>query len=114
MIRRLLTSTAVAVLAIAPSVAFAQDNASTQATKAQWDMIKANLAKTAAKVPEDVYAFKPTKDVRSLGEIIGHVADSNFAICAIAAGEKPPQSGFEKGKTRKADLAKAMNDSIAY
>jgi uncharacterized damage-inducible protein DinB len=113
MIGRTLTTAALAVLAIAPS-AFAQGNTSTQAAKAQWDMIKVNLSKTAAKVPEEVYAFKPTPAVRSLGEIIGHVADSNFGICAVAAGEKPPQSGFEKGKTKKADLMKAMNDSIAY
>jgi uncharacterized damage-inducible protein DinB len=93
--------------------AYAQD-AYTKAAKAQFDMIKVNLSKTATKVPEEAYAFKPTPEVRSLGEIIGHVADANFAICAAAAGEKPPQSGFEKGKKSKADLSKGLNDSIAY
>ena len=35
-------------------------------------------------------------------------------MCAAAAGETAPQSGIEKGKTSKADLSKALNDSIAY
>src|SRR5262249_537640 len=69
---------------------------------------------TAAKVSEELYAFKPTPEVRSLGQLIGHVADANFMICAAAAGEKAPQGGFENGKTTKADLSKGLNDSIAY
>jgi len=51
--------------------------------------------------------------VRSLGEIIGHVADGNFLICSAAVSEKPPQSGLEKSKTSKADLVAALTDSIA-
>ncbi len=104
---------AASLVAAAPSPAGAQDVYS-KAAKAQFDMIKGNLSKTATKVSEDLYAFKPTPDVRSLGQLIGHVADANFMICSVAAGEKPPQGGFEKGKTAKADLSKALNDSIAY
>lgn len=113
MVRRIVAGAAAAVL-MAPAV-FAQGGSPyTAAAKAQFDMIKGNLSKTAQKVPENLYSFKPTPEVRSLGELIGHVADANFAICAAAAGEKPPQSGFEKGKTAKADLTKGLNDSIAY
>ena len=108
--KRVLIGTAAALLASTP--AFAQ-NAYTAAAKGQFDMIQVNIARTATKVPEEAYAFKPTPEVRSLGEILGHVADSNYAICAAAAGEKPPQGGFEK-KTAKADIVKGVNDSIAY
>ena len=86
----------------------------TQAAKDQFDEVKGYLSKTAQKVPENLYSFKPTPDVRSLGEIIGHVADGNYLICSAAVGEKPPQSGIEKGKTAKADLVAALNASIAY
>ncbi len=104
------------VLMLSAAPASAQDAASplTQAARVQFAMIKGNLSKTAAKVPEELYSFKATPEVRSLGQIIGHVADGNFSICAAAAGEKPPQNGFEKGKTSKADLSKGLNDSIAY
>lgn len=110
--KRVLIGTAALLVTAISTPAFAQ-NPYTAAAKAQFDMVKANLSKTAAKVGEDVYAFKPTPEVRSLGEILGHVADSNFGICAAAAGEKAPQSGFEK-KTAKADIVKGLNDSIAY
>jgi uncharacterized damage-inducible protein DinB len=105
-----------ALLSVAlPASTFAQSaNTFTTNAKRQHDMIKANLSKTAAKVGEEVYAFKPTPEVRSFGQLIGHVADSNFGICAAAAGEKPPQTGFEKTKTAKADLVKGLNDSLAY
>ena len=45
------------------------------------DLVKGYLTKAAAQVPEDQYAFKPTPDVRSMGELFAHVADANFGIC---------------------------------
>jgi uncharacterized damage-inducible protein DinB len=86
----------------------------TQAVKAQFEMIKGVLNKTAAKVGEELYSFKPTPEVRSIGQLIGHVADSQFGMCAAAAGQQPPQSGIEKSKTSKAELSKALADSSAY
>jgi uncharacterized damage-inducible protein DinB len=103
----------IAVAAMATPVV-AQTNPATAATKAQFAMISGVLAKTADKVPENLYAFKATPEVRSIGQLIGHIADSQFMICAAAAGEKPPQSGIEKSKASKADLAKALADSSAY
>jgi uncharacterized damage-inducible protein DinB len=82
--------------------------------KTQYDTVKGYLARTAEKVSEDLYSFKPTPEVRSLGQIIGHVADSQFSICAAAAGEKPPQEGVEKSATTKAALSKALAESSAY
>ncbi len=82
--------------------------------KAVFDTLKGNIAKTAEKVPEDLYSFKPTPEVRSLGQLIGHISDAQFGMCATAAGEKPPQNGIEKSATTKAALSKALNDSIAY
>ena len=101
-----------ALLALAPASAFAQ-NPYTTAAKTQFDDVKANLVKTAAKVPEELYSFKPTPEVRSFAAILGHVADGNYLICGIAAGETPQRNGFEN-KTSKAEIVKALNDSIAY
>ena len=86
--------------------------------KRTYEIIKGYVTRAAEKAPEDVYAFKPTPDVRSFGQLVGHVADANFGFCAAAAGEKPPAGGFEqpieKGKSSKADLQKALADSFAY
>jgi uncharacterized damage-inducible protein DinB len=66
-------------------------------------------------VPEADYAFKPTPEVRSFGELVGHVANANYMICAMALGEKSPAAAnFEKTVTAKAQLEKALADAIAY
>ncbi|MGE0460259.1 MAG: DinB family protein [Vicinamibacterales bacterium] len=106
----------VAALLFVPSVAAAQAPANPMqaSIKSVFDMLKGNLSKTAEKVPEDVWSFKPTPEVRSFGQLIGHIADSQFGMCATAAGEKPAQSGIEKSMSTKADLTRALNDSIAY
>jgi uncharacterized damage-inducible protein DinB len=105
-----------AVLFVMPALAAAQAPANPMQTsiKSVFDMLKVNLSKTADKVPDDVWSFKPTPEVRSFAQLIGHIADSQFGMCATAAGEKPTRSGIEKSMTTKAALTKALNDSIAY
>ena len=82
--------------------------------KGQFGVVKGVLLKTAEKVPEPIWAFKPTPEVRTFGQIVGHIADANLAICGIAAGEKATPVNAEKTLTTKADLTKALADSIAY
>ena len=57
---RQLTAVALAALVLAPAAAFAQANPFTDAVKAQLAQIKAPIIRTAEKVGEDLYAFKPT------------------------------------------------------
>jgi uncharacterized damage-inducible protein DinB len=78
------------------------------------DLVKGNVLKAAAQVPEDMYAFKPTPDVRSMGALFGHIADANFMICSAASGEKPTMSGIEKSKTTKKDLVDALEQSFKF
>ena len=57
--------------------------------KTQAETIRSLVLRTAEKVPENLYEFKPTPDVRSLGGVIGHVADGNNLLCSMANGDKP-------------------------
>lgn len=113
---RLFTAVAIAALVLVPAFSFAQMSANpyTDAVRAQLAQVKDPIVRTAEKVPADVYAFKPTPEVRSLGQLIGHIADSNYGICGSGGGEKPPVSGIEKSMTAKADLQKALADSFAF
>ena len=78
------------------------------------DTAKNYLTKAAAQVSEDLYAFKPTPDVRSMGELFGHIADANFMICGMASGQKATMSGIEKGKKTKAELSAALAESFKF
>ena len=82
--------------------------------KGLYTTIKNNLVKSAEKMPEENYSFKPTPEVRSFGQIVGHVADAQYLFCSAVLGEKNPAPGIEKSKTTKADLVKALNDGFAY
>lgn len=83
-------------------------------TKGLYTMAKTNLTRAAEKMPEENYAFKPTPDVRSFGQLVGHVADANGMFCSAVLGMPSPVKGVEKEKTSKADLVKALNDSFAF
>jgi len=84
--------------------------------RSQWAGVKRNIKESAEQMPEENYNFKPTPDVRSFGEILGHVAGASYLICAGAKGEKSPfeEDHFEKTAKTKAQIVKATNDAIAY
>jgi uncharacterized damage-inducible protein DinB len=90
-------------------------NPITAGAKATYDMVKGYITKSAEAAPDAVFAFRATPDVRTFGQIIGHIADANYMICSAAAGEKSPGGGdIEKTKTTKADLSNALGESFAY
>ena len=106
------TRAAVALLLLALPVA-----ASAQAVAALnplYESIRGNIIKSAEQMPEANYAFKPTPEVRTFGQLVGHMANANFAFCATAKGENSPATqDFEK-TTEKAALVKAVKDAFAY
>jgi len=75
------------------------------------------LARTAEKMPEEFYGLRPgpQPEVRTFGQLIGHLANFNFRWCSDAKGEKNPkeETDFEK-VTTKADLVKALNSALTY
>jgi uncharacterized damage-inducible protein DinB len=82
--------------------------------KVMHGMIAQNLVAAAEKMPEAEYAFKPTPDVRSFAELVGHVANANFYFCSMVKGEaSPAKTNFEK-VTAKADLVKGIKDAMSY
>jgi len=64
-------------------------------------------------MPEDNYSFKPTPDVRSFGQLVGHLADSQYYFCSLAAGETKSSGAVEKNKSAKADLVAALKEAVA-
>jgi uncharacterized damage-inducible protein DinB len=76
-----------------------------------------DIARAAEKMPEEFYGLRPgpQMEVRTYGQIIGHLANFNYMWCAQAKGEKNPNQGndFEKLKS-KADFVKAINGALSY
>ena len=98
----------------AVAVADENPNALSAWNKKTYSILQKILIRAAEKTPEEYYSFKPTEVVRSLGQILGHIADANYAMCSAVRGEKNPALKIEQTKTSKADLIAGMKDAFAY
>ncbi|HZA94240.1 MAG TPA: DinB family protein, partial [Gemmatimonadales bacterium] len=73
--------------------------------KLLWEPMIGYITAVAEELPESKYSFKPTPEVRSFGEMFGHVAGAQYLFCAAALGEPSRQEDeIEKTKKSKADL----------
>jgi uncharacterized damage-inducible protein DinB len=97
-----------------PAQAAPPANPITLSEKGFYSFVSNAAIGAAVKMPEENYAFKPTPDVRSFGQLVGHVADANFMFCSQASGETNPSKDIEKTKTSKADLVAALKEGVAF
>lgn len=124
--RSLTVMRSLVICLLAPAVvAIAQDQSPAPAAALQEDQLSAHnrfvygvtqkiLLRAAETMPEENYSFKPTDAVRSFGQIVGHISDSQYTFCSAALAEKNPAPGIEKTKTSKADLIAALKNAFAY
>jgi len=89
-------------------------NPITASEKGFYSFVSNAVVGAAQKMPEENYSFKPTLDVRTFGQLVGHVADASYMFCSQAIGETIPAKDIEKTKTSKADLVAALKDGVAY
>ena len=118
------------VASLAVTSAFAQGGRTGQGTPQQpdagailarlaqggWANAKRDIVESADQMPEANYSYKPVATVRTFGQILAHVADSNYFYCARSKGEAPPvpDGTLEKTATTKAAIVKALGESVAY
>ena len=93
-------------LALSPSIA--------TTTKTMHGTIRRNLADAAEMMTAEDYGFKPTPQVRSFSELIGHVIVANYLMCSTATGQKSPATTNYERVTDRAALVKSLNDALAY
>jgi hypothetical protein len=66
----------------------AQDNPISANIKGSWNNVKGLLERMAEKMPEENYSFKPTPEMQSFGQRLGHVISFNMRGCAQVKGEQ--------------------------
>ena len=102
-----------AILAVACASGIqAQDPLSADA-KFWYTGIKGYVIRAAEKMPEANYSFKPAPEVRTFGQIVGHIADDEYFFCGTVQG-KPKETEIEKTVTSKADLVMQLKKAFAY
>ncbi len=70
------------------------------------------IMKAADAMPESKYSYRPTKEVRSFGEIVTHVADISYILCSNVKGEANPATATAKGS--KTEIMAYLKGSFDY
>ncbi len=71
------------------------------------------VMRSAEKIPENLYSYRATPEVRTIGQLFGHIADASNLLCAAATGAKTPMGAIEKTVTSKAALIAALKSAFA-
>ena len=61
---------------------------------------KQDILRSADKMPDEKYAFKPTDTVRTYGQVLAHVADGQYEFCGAAAGNHDEKGIEQTAKTK--------------
>lgn len=102
------------IVAAAFAAAFplqAQENPLSGDAKRAYEAIKTNLARMADKMPEEHYGFQPTPEIRTFGQLVAHVADSQARNCSSVMGEAKALDAASKKS--KAELVAALKESFS-
>jgi len=82
--------------------------------KAMHATIRRDIAEAAETMPAEDFGFKPTPDVRSFAQLVGHVINANFFFCSQAKGAAMPTTTNFERVADKAALIKGLTDALAY
>jgi uncharacterized damage-inducible protein DinB len=77
------------------------------------EIAKGYLMGSAELMPEELFSYRPSDEVRTFGEILGHVAGAQYMFCGSATGgaSRPPEN-FEE-RTTKAGIIEALEMGFA-
>jgi uncharacterized damage-inducible protein DinB len=76
-------------------------------------MVGGYIIAAAEQIPEESLAYQPTPEVRTFGQILGHVAMSQYGFCNAVLGEGPEPEDYE-AMTAKADLVEALTAAFDH
>jgi uncharacterized damage-inducible protein DinB len=82
-------------------------------SQAIYGIAKGDVLKSADKIPDTLWSYKPTPDVRSMGQLFAHIADGQYEFCSAADGNQVDK-GVEKTAKTKAEIVAAVKDAFAY
>ena len=74
---------------------------------------KGDILKSMDKIPENLWSFRPTPEVRTVGQLFAHIADGQYEFCGAVEG-KQIDKGVEKTAKTKAEISAAVKEAFAY
>ena len=95
----------------------AAENPQLASTKAFYVMVRTNILKSADKLPEEKWGFRPTDEVKTYGQMLAHIADAQFYVCGVAKlgdSAKTSNRNVEATAKTKAEILKWLHEGFAY
>ena len=99
------------------AVASAQDtpaNPLVTVSKNIYAISKNDILRSVDKIPDEMWSFQPTKEVRTVAQLFAHVADAQYEFCGVAAEGKSVAKDIEKTQKTKAEIVPALKEAFAY
>jgi uncharacterized damage-inducible protein DinB len=80
----------------------------------EWRHVSQQLIALAKATPEEKFAWRPAKGVRSTSEVYMHIVDANFYLLSITGPKMPAdlKEDMEKTVTAKADVIAWLKRSL--
>ncbi|HEX4321947.1 MAG TPA: DinB family protein [Acidobacteriaceae bacterium] len=108
-------STALTVHSQAPAAAPAPQPPSTPPADVQrgYAGLKANILKSADKMPAENYSYRPTPEVRTFARVVNHVTEAQFHSCGAINGTAATANTVPPETADKATIVAALQASFA-
>ncbi len=79
-----------------------------------FSMAKNDILRSADKIPENLWSFQPTPQVRTVAQMFAHVADSQYEFCGPVSEGKNIQKDIEKTAKTKDQIVAGLKEAFAY
>lgn len=100
-----------------PAAAAAPVSALRQEVIGHVDEAEKKLLALAEAIPADKFSWRPAPGVRSVSEVLAHVAGGNYFLLSMTGVKEPEgvdRRSFEKNVTDKAKVQAVLKDSFAF
>ena len=78
-----------------------------------FEMVKGYIIAAAEQMPEEKYTYRPNPEVRTFGQIVGHVAMTQYWFCNGATGQGREPENYEE-LTTKVAMVQAIRAAFEY
>jgi uncharacterized damage-inducible protein DinB len=108
---------ALSILTLTAALSFAQSGPSSSplisSSHDLFTQISQLVLRSADKVPENLWSYRATPEVRTIAQLFAHIADASNHICALATGGKRLDTSIEQTAKTKADIVTALKREFA-
>ncbi len=95
----------------------AQDNSVTTDFLNNYNLTTDKVAQLAGEISEDTYDWRPSEEVRSIREVVLHIASANYFFASQLGIETPegvdPQAMEQSGMSKEEAIS-ALKESVAF